>query len=92
MQDIDEPSMAQQESHSAPVLNSNSSSKSSGKTLAQVWLDGAATAPPGQQFSVCTHSVSALPGTVSFSHASCRLCIIAVVYAGRYHRQYMCIP
>ena len=54
MQGAGEPLMAQRDSHSAPVLNSNSKSSSSSKTLAQVWLDSAATASPGQHASVCT--------------------------------------
>ena len=54
MQGAAEPMMAQHNSHSAPVLNSNSKSSSSSKTLAQVWVDAAATASPGQHASVCT--------------------------------------
>ena len=50
MQDANEPVMAQHESHSAPAPNSDGSNSS--KPLAQVWLDAAATASPGQHTSV----------------------------------------
>ena len=77
MQGAGEPLMAQHDSHSAPVLSSDSKSSSSSKTLAQVWVDAAATASPGQHFSVCTQSMCVLP--VFFFAAQLPACLQQVL-------------